>query len=545
VYKDLASAAKSLDFAQLQTLAYQASDEVSSFNAELQGALWSVAEAVPVYGSDVKAAKKLVAMLDELTTDILLPISDLLAATSLDQIVSSQDGVVTVNLDIVRSLVSILQDATPSIQSAVETVNGIGTLHIDQLKSVVEQAQELLEPLSGKIDKVLNVLGLLPNLLGAENPRTYMLVAQTNCEIRSNGGFPGSLAFVTADNGAVVVGDFSSMYDTAPQFPDSPLDITDEERTLFGDGYSYYIGIMNDNPDFPRTCELWSQACAKMAGKYVDGVVALDPVFLQNVLGLCGTLTLEDGTIMDGSTTAQVLMSDVYWRYVDDNDAQDAFFSVAASSAIDFVLDNIANVNVSQLLNVVKQGIANRRLTAWSAYEDEEELLDEIGCSGALFDDPAEPVVGIYLGDETWAKIDWWLETSLELETVASLGSASNTTHVSYTLMNTIPEGEDWSSNSYVTGYSPARRQSGDMVTHVWIFAPADGQVANFDAYGPSSEGALPGFSEATYKGHQVLTGLVKLLPGEQATLSFDVIPSTQATKPVQCDTTPICRDKE
>lgn len=48
-----------------------------------------------------------------------------------------------------------------------------------------------------------------------------------------------------------------------------------------------------------------------MASRW-DGVIAIDPLFLQNMLAVTGGVTMPDGSVLDGTNTAQTLLNIVY-----------------------------------------------------------------------------------------------------------------------------------------------------------------------------------------------------------------------------------------
>ena len=50
-------------------------------------------------------------------------------------------------------------------------------------------------------------------------------------------------------------------------------------------------------------------------------------------------------------------------------------------------------------------------------------------------------------------------------------------------------------------------------------------------------------FSGATHMGLQVMVGYVRLLPGEELTVSYDVVCSPDAVEELEFDTTPLCHD--
>ena len=44
----------------------------------------------------------------------------------------------------------------------------------------------------------------------------------------------------------------------------------------------------------------------------VDGVLSVDPVFLQQLLKVTGSVTLTDGTVLTGDNAAQILLNQTY-----------------------------------------------------------------------------------------------------------------------------------------------------------------------------------------------------------------------------------------
>ena len=130
--------------------------------------------------------------------------------------------------------------------------------------------------------------------------------------------------------------------------PLSPLPITDEEANLFTTGWGltgfntlgYTMGDVTMTPDYPRAAQLASDMQKAIVGDDIDGVFAVDPVFLQYMLGIVGSTQLPDGTVVDGSNAAKVLLHDIYWNYPVEE--QDAIFAAVAGSAFNKIVDELA-----------------------------------------------------------------------------------------------------------------------------------------------------------------------------------------------------------
>lgn len=551
----LTDALSAMDFAAAQTEARSVRDIAEDIQSELSGGIWGIAEIIPVYGGDVKGVKSLVSIVVDLADGALVPLCDVLAETPLESMVQVSGETIAVDTASPQTLLDTASSALAVLRDGVERFDQIGTMHIDQLQDAVDQVRDAIAPYRDKIDVVDRLIAAVPRLLAVGGSRVYLVVAQANCEIRSTGGFPGSLGLVTVENGVVSIGDFSSLYNLLPRDADITVPVTEEERVLFGSDISWYAGIMNYIPHFPRVCELWSGRLTSGTGIVADGIVALDPVFLQNLMGvLGGSVTTSDGTVIDGTNAAKALLNDVYLRYVDDNSSQDAFFSEAAQLVLESILNSLFTADLGGVLEVVKKAMETRRLTVWMLNEDDEVAMRSIGCSGELSFDPAYPVAGIYLGNETWGKIDWWLDTELEVEPRGDGEEAEDpddpdatvqiggTTSVSLKLSNTLTW-DEVTDNGYVFGSGPLRRQDGDMVLRVWLFAPQDGSISNLVVGPGTMSDSAPTFSESPFNGLQVLFGIVQMLPGEELTITYDVTCPDSATEPLRLDVTPICHD--
>lgn len=82
---------------------------------------------------------------------------------------------------------------------------------------------------------------------------------------------------------------------------------------------------------------------ARQYGIEVDGVIAIDPLFLQNMLAVTGGVAMPDGSTLDGTNTAQTLLHDVYARITPQE--TDEYFAVAAQAAFDHITQNVDDFN--------------------------------------------------------------------------------------------------------------------------------------------------------------------------------------------------------
>ena len=538
----LVESVKEADFTQANILSKQLSSQTTDLQTVLNNGLVGIAENLTSYDTDIKAARRLLGSLRTVADNALTPLTETLSRYSMDTLLINSDGTMQVNTAAVQDIINSLLAALPSIKECLSSVDSISdNLHVEQLSNAVNLLREANDSYGALFEYVEEVLPLIPGILGAYGPRTYLIIAQTNSEIASTGGFPGAMGFATMDQGRFEMSGFDSVFKVIPRL-ETPLPITDEERALYDDAIGYATDAMGHNPDFPRAAELWAQACEQVNGFMPSGVIALDPVFLQEMLALTGTsIPMSDGSQIDGSNAAQTLLNDVYWRYLSDSSAQDAYFSEAASNAADAIIQALPTIDASKLLETIVQGFENRRLNLWLADPAEENRLINLNLDNGVQGTVDIPELGIYLTDAIWSKIEWYLNMHVQLNPEIQVeGSRAIPTEVAFT--NTITYEAAWAANgnAYIVGYNEdIKREDGDMGFLVFLYAPLGGNILNF-ACEPTPSGYVPDITVLQHYGRWVIKSLIKILPGETITLRFDTILPANCPDELRIDMTPL-----
>lgn len=508
---------------------------VNDINAEVSSPLWTAATLIPVIGEDVRSVQTLGTVASDLVNDALVPVATSLSGTGLSSLL--QDG--SVNVELIRAVSSSVSDAIPVIQSSVDTISSLPEAHIPQLRDVLEQVQGPVSEAQGLVGQIEPILNLLPQMLGADGQtRTYLVIAQNNSELRATGGLPGSWGTISITDGVISMGEFQSiLHDEGLQ-----VEITDEERAAIATNMDTDPAQVNCTADFTRVGQLARDYWAQEGLGTVDGVVAIDPVFLQRLLSLTGGFTAPDGTAVDGTNAAKVLLSDTYWMFGNDGDAQDAYFAAVAGLAFETIMDNLGNAGMTDLMGVVEQSGKDGRLLVWMANEDEQSLMVNMGLSGRLESDSTKPVLGVYLNDDTYSKISWYASSSTVVGEGVKNADGTTTYDVTTTLTNTITPEEAASAPTYISGTNGAKRDVSDMLDFVFFYAPAGGTITDFQV----SEGALfedYGIADETLSGLQVLRMRTHLLAGETATFTYKVTVSADAAEPLAVRTTPLAQE--
>ena len=535
------AAFKELDFASAGELAAKTSAAVSDFQSQMQGPLWGVAEWIPVLGGDVKTARTLVDTLASLVDGALAPVSQALSAIELDRLVVV-DGSNQIQFDVaaIQAVADAVRQAIPVLDEAASAVGGMGETHVAQLTEAVDTAREKIVPLAGKLDEVARLLGVLPGLLGASGERVYGVLAQNNVEIRSTGGLAGQCCRVEVKDGLLSLSEVEGIRNFMNPGDDEAMcvPLTDEEVALYSRSVGYMSVNTNCIPDFPRVCDIFDQLWFATNGEHVDGFVALDPIFLQMLMGLTQGTKTADGTVLDGESTVRVLMHDTYWRNLDDYAATDVYFTEAASAALDCIMGSISSMDPKSLLQVIRHGIDGGHLLMWASDAEEQAIIEELGASGEVALDPAAPQLGVYLNNGSWSKFEWYLDVDLSVGEARGNADGSRTYPCSLRLANAMTPEELEASNANITGGNPAKRSEDDMLEVLNLYAPAGGRI---EVTGHNGQVDLA--DDKTYRGLQVVCGEAHVQIGAPAEITFNVTVSPEAAQELSVRIPPTVQD--
>lgn len=531
----LKEAVKSGDTEALNNSVNTIVEDSDALNVKVTSPLWKLAANLPVVGEDVRSVQTLGAASSALVNDALVPIAQSVSGKKLSDIM--HDG--SFDVETISSVVAAVDQATPTIEGTLDTIDSLPEAHIPQLASAIEKVKTQTTQVRDALAKAKPILDVLPQMLGANGQtRTYLVIAQNNSELRSTGGLPGSWGTVTINNGTLTMGDFTTILHESGL----KVDITDEERNAMATNMDTDPAQVNCDPDFVRVGELARDYWAQTGGGNVDGVIAIDPVFLQRLVALTGSITAPDGATLDGTNTAQALLSDVYWKYGDDGDAQDAYFASVAELAFKSVLSNLGSASIKDLKDVYKKSAADGRLLVWMNDQGEEQVMQELGVAGGLSTDPATPVLGVYLNDDSYSKLSWYTQAGTTIDGGTKNADGTTTYNVTTTLTNTITPEEAASAPIYIYGGNADKRNNSDMLHFVYFIAPAGGTITNFSA----SDGLIftdYGVNEATLSGLQFIRVRTHLRSGESGTFTYQVTVPAEATQPLALRTTPLAQE--
>jgi len=161
------------------------------------------------------------------------------------------------------------------------------------LNAKMEKYEEALNFADSLLSDSLVVMRILPEIVGAEEEKDYLLLLQNSSEIRPTGGFIGSYATLSLEKGKIKSLKLDDIYN-----PDGQIDVRGIVSNIpaplaeFLDEEVMHIRNANWNPDFPTSAEVIEDLFFKLDSTTFDGVIALDLNLIKSVLDVTGPVFL-------------------------------------------------------------------------------------------------------------------------------------------------------------------------------------------------------------------------------------------------------------
>ena len=519
------------DGGRLNNTAQSIASQVSDIRSTIDGPAWTLASHIPVAGDDIRFARGLISQADNLVTNALVPACSDMADLKLSNLLESGK----INVELLTRVIDTLQTIQPVVTASAQDIKALPEPHLGKLKDLSQKIAAPVETAAVMLPKINEVAPVIPGMLGADGPRTYLLMAQNSAELRGTGGLPGSVGTLLLNDGAITMGDFEPAGEiTGGASSPYGRGLTKEEDRLFSDRVAGRMTDTNINPDFPRVAHFARILWNEQFHTNVDGVIMIDPIFLQYLLNLTGGMT-SNGMQVDGTNAAKLLIHDSYNMLQPEE--TDVFFSGVAAGAFDNILGNLGNVNMAEFLQTIQKSADEGRFKVWMQNPDEEAAIEKLGFSGKIGTDPTTPELGVYFSDETWSKISWYFSDNTTMDAGTKNADGTTTYHVTTTMVNHLTPEEANGQVKYITGYNQKKRNVTDMVMHFYLFPPAGGTISNVRSEG--ADFSLQPITTMPYNDMQVTTGTYRLNGNTTATISYDVTVSAEAAAPLAVRTTP------
>lgn len=476
--------------------------------------------AVPGVGSPVRTVQGVSDIIHRVMAEVLTP-----AANSDGLSMLNPKGSGGHHIDL-----AALTTSLPQLQQSAAAAAAVdeAAAHIPQSAylGVVNDARAAVIEETGTLSNLLGnaskAAEIVPSMLGANGPRNYLMVFQTNAEARGTGGLMGGSAILEANGGSIGLAKAASNLDLGLDY--KPIDLGPEFNAMYG-RFKSTSNWQNANfsPHFPYAAEIWRSIWAQQNGLAVDGVIATDPEALSYILGAVGPVTLANGDVIDSSNVVSITENEAYFRFGDDQLGRKAYLQEISKAVIDKV--NSADGSMKDLLQAIGRAVGEGRLLVWSAHPEEQKILADSPLGGIVPTDTA-PFANVIVNNGAGGKLDYYLKRDISYTADGCAGPTRQST-VAATLTNTAPTRDDYPSYLYgrrtpETAYDGPPGTNRSVVT---LFATQGATLRKATVNGKAAPIVLTNVE----RGHPTFTVVVITKPGDSADIVFDL---TEPTAP-------------
>ncbi len=243
------------------------------------------------------------------------------------------------------------------------------------------------------VDDYLPVLNIAKYFAGIPDKRNILLIFQNNAELRPTGGFLGSYAYLSVKNAEILDldipgGGFYDLKGYVSRKIEAPLPFHI---------FSPYWQVWNANwfADFPLSAEKIIKLYEISGGETVDGIIAITPDVVEDILSLTGPIEVKDGLTIDRNNFRTLTQTEVEINYDKEENRpkefiKDLFVKVAERliSQLDEKQGKKKEEYIKNLLYIIDKNLKEKNILVYASDSDIEKEIIDIGWGGELKDVP-------------------------------------------------------------------------------------------------------------------------------------------------------------
>lgn len=299
----------------------------------------------------------------------------------------------------------------------------------EDAQEVVRALQEELPGAHAALEEFISFGDMAHLILGGEGAQRYLLVFQNNTELRPTGGFMGSFAELTLENGVITRlnvpgGGTYDLQGSLKEFVAAP-----EPLRLLSARWEFQDA--NWFADFPTSARQIMDFYASAGGGTVDGVVAVNATYVADLLNILGDVDLpaygktmtSENFVFEAQNIAEV-------EYDRAENQPKAFLGDLAPALLARAT-SADPTTFLKLLDAGNDGLESRDLQVYFSDNALEERILDLGWGGAILQTPGDYLMLIDTnlgGGKTDAVINETVDVSVD---IAKDGTITNTVTVS------------------------------------------------------------------------------------------------------------------
>jgi hypothetical protein len=231
------------------------------------------------------------------------------------------------------------------------------------------------------LDDILGQKNMITDILGGNGPRKYLFLFENNQEMRATGGFIGSYGELDIFNGRVEKFFMDGIYDPDGQLktrivPPGPIQKISANWSMHDSNWW---------PDFPTSAQKTAWFYEQTGGPTVDGVIAITPTVLQDLLVITGPVSMPSyGVTVDQSNFIPVIQYKVEVDYDKTLNRPKQILSDLAPKIISKIINDGKMSDLAKTANVILENLNEKQIQIYSRNPQVENRMDQNDWSGRI-----------------------------------------------------------------------------------------------------------------------------------------------------------------
>lgn len=317
-----------------------------------------------------------------------------------------------VQIDRVEALADTVTEIRSEITASGEALRAVNLPNLPRrARGPVTEGIDKAEEASQVLGEAEAGLAVLPQILGKESPRTYLIGFQNSAEQRGTGGAILQFAEVTMDEGALELEKAASVYknidkDRQPIFS---VDIPEDAWYVEAIDDAKRFGNANWSPDWPASAQLtleYGRATpSKVEFPEVDGVINVDPVAIEMLLPGTGPFTTEPSN--NRITEEKVVAFLLYKAYASYPVA--GVRRVVLNQVVDKFYEKLLKpAHPTELVQGMGDALGQKHMQIWMADPDEQAFMELMNWDGAIEEAKGDDYVFVVEQNVGGSKLDYF-----------------------------------------------------------------------------------------------------------------------------------------
>jgi Protein of unknown function (DUF4012) len=355
------------------------------------GPLLDLASSIPSIGNALEEVEHLVGAA-ELSAEAAVGTVDVAqgALRGPDQIITDDPadpkGGSRIRIDRIREVAASINGIRDAVQGAANELRSVDARNLPgRLRPDIEDALERARESQGLLADSEAGLSLLPRLLGADDPRTYLLAMQNPAEERGTGGAILQFRLLSISDGdpELLKQTGGTIYEIDRRR--RPIDIPLPSDAWYVQSIrdAQRFGNANWSPDWPLSARLtidYAEATPRTRFPDVDGVILVDPVVMQELLPGAGPFNTTKTIRVSARRVVHLVLYEAYAAY-----PVPKFRRARLQEVVnEFYERMLRPAHPAELMRGMGRALAHKHMQIWLEDPREQAFIERMNWDGSI-----------------------------------------------------------------------------------------------------------------------------------------------------------------